>query len=631
MSRSLIQSSCLLVVGAISASQATQKLVLPTIKIQLQHKPSDALAADDNLRSRTPDYPGQSAASVVEQNHRFQISGSNPLTPIITRYQQRSTLLQNGIPFVQFSSAPPLINAIPSLSLTSITPIEHGSSVLYGNMTLGDSVNIQQIIGQPHQTLLASGQMPTGGKLAYQWADQAGPWQWQLTTDGQNKYGQRTFATLDQWRTQLMGNYESDQDQWHFMITHSSDRQQMPGALSEQQLKQDRNQTGNSRTKQTQHWVSPQLSWQHDWSDHWSSQLQWQGQFNKINGDIVSSNIPFEQQSLALLFRPRIIYQTATDKNQIGTQVTYQTFHHNLIIPEADQLNLALFDQYTHTINPTWQWGGGLRGAWSQTHGKFNHDKQGQQQQHVWAGNAFVKHHWTDDLDSDLSISHAYQLPFIDQSNQTAAVASGFGLSPETAWKTKLAQHFEHGPWQLDQSLYWLHIDNQIAFIMDGPQSAFNQNLPPIQTFGGDLDVHYHWHQWDVGGQVTVNHSTFINGSIDQQSVSGNQVPGAPLVSGRLSFNYQINPNWETGIQGQFEGAEYPDSDFQNQLGRVNRYALANWHLSYQHHGWQATLKINNLFNTHYSHYVTTYQDGQRYYYPADGINGFVQLQYQWA
>ena len=267
---------------------------------------------------------------------------------------------------------------------------------------------------------------------------------------------------------------------------------------------------------------------------------------------------------------------------------------------------------------------------------------RGRQILNMLANDIYLQYYWTADFNAKLSISHAYQLPFIDQSNYTPNITTQFGLDPETAWIHQLDSFYQSKKLKIHSSLYWMVIHNQIAYAGNRDNRfGYNINLPPTRTIGSLISVDYQmFPPFLISGSAALNHNTFTTGALfpsvpttspqyqQEQVVSGKTVPGAPLLTAEAHTTISLTSNLTLWLQEQYISNIYADGDFTHTLGRQAGYFLTNIRLGYQGRHWQFTFSINNLFSKFYYHYVSTEGIGGKFYYPANGISALFSVQY---
>lgn len=633
----------LLSIGLCSCAYA-ENYTLPTIQLDY----TTLTSASDNNDNRgnnqieiTPKQPNQSISETLSQNSWVQSSQTPSDNPTYTMRGQRATVALNGIPLNGFSSNAQNTSLIPSNTISQVEVTSDQASVLYGSMGLGGVINIEQIFNDQDQTIIgANGNYPWGGGgniYINHVLDQDKTWAIQLANNTQNTQTDRAYSDGTTTSTQLSLMQQTDEQSLHLSILNSEQWLHYPGALTAEQLAQDRHQaTLSGRQNYYTKSLGAQLAFSQNINEDLSAKIQAQYLQQWANGSYPTSPVlpSFSQNSSNYLIRPTLNYDSGWLNAILGVEGQYQTFDNSAVIAHSSQSSESVFFQDTINITPQWFITDGARYSHANTQGDFVQynapNSHGNQYNNLWAGDLGLGYHWSDNGTTSFSISRAYQLPFIDQSNYTPITATGFGLDPQTALTYQLNNRYDDGILSLSNSIYWMNINNQIALAMLDDSQAYNVNLPPTQTIGMMTAIDYQLiSALGLGGSFSLNYNTFRSGTINQQSVKGNQVPGTPLLSAEAHGTWQITPEWSLWLQEQYNSSEYADSDFNNSLSKSPSYMLTNAMLQYQRNAWIVSLSVNNIFNKQYNSDVTTYGDGNLYYYPAMGTNAMLSVQYQ--
>lgn len=631
----------LLSIGLCSYAYA-ENLTLPTIQLDYTSSMLGDTASDNPSQIEIQaKQPNQNISETLAQNSWVQSSQTASDNPTYTMRGQRTTVTLNGIPLNGFSSNAQNTSLIPGNTISSIEVSNDQASVLYGSMGLGGVINIQQDFNDQDQTTIgANGNYPWGGGgniYLNRILNDDKTWALQIANNTQNTRTDRDYSDGTITSTQLSLMHQTDNQSFSLSILNSEQWLHYPGSLTAEQMAEDRNQaTASGKQNYYTKNLGVQLAFSQNINEDLQAKLQAQYLQQWANGNYPTSPyLPsFTQNSSNYLIRPTLNFENALLDAVIGLEGQYQTFNNSAVIAQSSQSTASIFFQNTINLTPQWFISDGARYSYANTQGDFTQynapNIHGSQYNNLWAGDIGLGYHWSENAVSKFSISRAYQLPFIDQSNYTPATATGFGLAPQTALTYQLDNRYDDGILVLSNSIYWMNINNQIAFAMLNENQAYNVNLPPTQTIGTMTAIDYQiLSMLGLGGSFSLNYNTFRSGTINQQSVKGNQVPGTPLLTAEAHSTWQITPQWSIWLQEQYNSSEYANSDFNNSLSKSPSYFLTNAMLQYQHHQWIVSLSVNNIFNQQYNNYVTTYGDGNLYYYPAMGTNAILSIQYQ--
>ena len=620
--------------------------VLPTIHIDFTGKSNSDTQRTNSQKplieiNLTPQLNDQSINQTITQNSWVYSSntGSSP-SPTYYIKGQRATVLVNGMPINQFNSQPQNIFLANANSNEKITVSPNASSVLYGSMGLGGIINIEQLFIDHNQYSIGSSvSYPWGGSInsfINQILDKDRTWALQLATDTSTTDGYRKYSRKANNNAYIALRHQSNTQKLDINFSDTYQYLQYPGPVT---LDQDPWEASIGKQKYINHTINSQLSFTQKLNSQWELAIKGQYQQQWANAIFKGYGTSSKQQSSIAYIRPTLIYKNDRFKNTFGSEINHQTFSQSAIINDSNQLNTAIFNQLTISTSRQWNYGIGGRYEHSRTQGQLKKGADYQQQRFdIGAADIYVQYNWNDYINTRASVSRAYQLPFIDNSNCTnPGSSSQFGLQPQTAWIYQIDNSYQGKRLKVKNSTYYMDIRNQFAFasfkLGNTVQSA-NLNLSPTQTIGNLFNIDYQWYtNIAIGGSFAFNYNTFKSGSMvnpknKSESVSGNQVPGQPPFTAEAHSKIMLTDSLSLHLQEQYISAMYPDSDFTNSLGKQAGYFLTNIAFNYQKDNWQVSLAIYNLFNKFYYNYITTPGNGSKSYYPANGINGMLSIQY---
>ncbi|WP_151193770.1 TonB-dependent receptor [Cysteiniphilum sp. JM-1] len=638
-------------------SSATE-YTLPTIVINYaNHLNNDENKTRNNSNTSSapisvslmPNYANQSIDRTIEQNAWVNSNNSSAANPSFYLKGQRASVLLNGIPLNQFNSQAQNISLIPQDSIESIAIDPTASSVLYGGMGLGGTINIEQkFIAQDKYMIGLSGGYPFGAGVNVfinQLLDNEKTWSLQLANNSQSIDGYRDYSRNNSNNAYIALMHQTNTQKLSLNFSDSYQYLHFPGALNQQQSDDNPWQaTSNGKEKYINHTVNTQLNFEQTLDKQWQFNLKSQYQQQWANAIFADSNYSSKQGSSLFYLRPSIVFDNDFVKNTFGTEFNYQTFRQSATTNNATQTNIALFNQSDFTLAKNWQSGIGGRFEHSYTTGDFiSRNSSGSQVINIGAGDIYLQYNWSKAFNTRASVSYAYQLPFIDQSNLTPGTTTSFGLNPQTAWIYQLDNTYKNDRLTLKNSSYWMLINNQIDYNPNftSPYTPFgaNINLPPTQTIGNLFALDYAWlPSLSLGGSFAFNLNTFRSGTfktLDENKnpidvpISNNQVPGQPPFTAEIHSHWQFNDKLSFWLQEQYYSASYAYGDYTNTLAKQSGYFLTNLGAKYQLDHWQFNFNIYNLFNKFYYSYVSTYNLKDLSYYPADSIVAMLNIQYQ--
>ncbi len=632
-------------------SQESAHYTLPTIVIHYnkqgtQAHTSDLKATNPIAVELFPSYGNQIIDNMLKQNAWVETRISSGANPTYYLKGQRATVLLNGMSLNQFNSQAQNTSLVPANSIETIDINPTASSVLYGSMGLGGTIAIKQKFIDYNQYLIGmSTSYPLGGGVnlfVNQLLDQQKTWAFQLITNTESLDNYRDYSRNNNNNIDFTLLHQTNTQQLRFNFSDSYQYLHFPGGLSQLESDQDPWQASSSgRQKYINHTINSQLGLTQKINQEFIFNLQSQYQQQWANVIFANPGYGSSKQNSSLFYlRPSITYQNNWLKNITGSEFNYQTFKQSSTISDSRQTNVAIFNQADLKLNLKWQTGVGGRYEHSYTQGDLILSaSHGSQIINIGAGELYLQYNWATSFNTRASISYAYQLPFIDQSNLTPGLTSNFGLDPQTAWIYQIDNQYKNNKLELKNSTYWMLINNQIAYNGNDPSSSFgaNINFPPTQTIGNLFSLDYRWSQMlSSGGSFVLNLNTFRFGTFSHANniktdISNNTVPGQSPFSAEIHGNWHLMPDLTLWLQQQYFSAQYADGDYSNTLAKQSGYFLTNLGAKYQINQWQFNLSIYNLFNKFYYSYVATADFKRLSYYPANGITAMLNIQYTFS
>lgn len=635
---------------AVANEGASTEYTLPTIVINYgaDQKINDTGKLQNQANntpvsiSLFPEYSNQRIDNTISQNAWINSSVSSAANPSFYLKGQRASVLLNDIPLNQFNSQAQNISLIPQNSIDRIEINPSANSVLYGGMGLGGTIDIKQkFLDKDQYGIDTSAAYPLGGGINVfinQLLNEQKTWSLQLANNAQSLDGYRDYSRSNSDNVYIALMHQSTSQKFTLNFSDSYQYLHFPGALNQEQNDEDPWQATKSKEKYINHTVNSQLSFEQHINAAWLLKLNSQYQQQWANIFFPGFGTSSKQGSSLFYLRPSVIFNNCWFKNTSGMELNYQTFNQSNTINQADQTNVALFNQSDLNLNNYWQTGVGERFEHSYTTGNFSNNTSGSQIITIGAGDLYLQYNWSKNFNARTSVSYTYQLPFIDQSNLTPGTSASFGLNPQTAWVFQLDNSYKSDLLTLKNSTYWMLINNQIDYdpsYQNTVPSSFpgaNINLPPTQTIGNLFSVDYIWNEvLNSGTSFALNLNTFRSGYFNNTNIANNQVPGQPPLNAEVHTHWQLDKRLSLWLQEEYFSASYAYGDYTNTLPKQSSYFLTNLGAKYQLEHWQLNFAIYNLFNKFYYNYVSTYDLQNLSYYPANGITAMLNVQYQFS
>ena len=191
------------------------------------------------------------------------------------------------------------------------------------------------------------------------------------------------------------------------------------------------------------------------------------------------------------------------------------------------------------------------------------------------------------------------------------------GRSIELGWERQTADT------TLQATLFNLDLDNEIKY---NAANFSNDNLEASERQGLIVSGS---HQLTPAVLISANYS-YTDSEIKAGQHAGNEVPYVPAHSASVALDYQLSQTTQLYLDARYNGRQYRDDDEANQLDRLGGYTVFNAHARWQLNQWDASLRINNLFNKEYDAYTIAapWLPGGTAYYPAAGRQLMLTLGY---
>ena len=225
-----------------------------------------------------------------------------------------------------------------------------------------------------------------------------------------------------------------------------------------------------------------------------------------------------------------------------------------------------------------------------------------------------------------------YQLPFIDESNDTINPGAGFGLQPTTSTAYEMGGNWQGASLQWDAEAFLINLKNEIGFYTPQNGIAANYNLSPTRREGITADANYQATiKWTLGTSLTVMNNVFQSGAD-----SGDKIPGASDVLADLNARYQLTSVWSIYGESQYVGPQFAEGDSANVSSQIPGYWVENLAINAEFSAWLFSLRLDNLTNqlyysaAVYAPYITAANDNPVAYYPATGRTAMVTLTYRY-
>ena len=230
-----------------------------------------------------------------------------------------------------------------------------------------------------------------------------------------------------------------------------------------------------------------------------------------------------------------------------------------------------------------------------------------------WAAELSVNCRMNDSVSIWAGYDRVYRYPVLDE----VAAYQGFPLSPplnenldpEEGDNYECGIKFRDSTWEAGFTLFYLHLENEIAFDND---ANLNTNIGSTDRIGTELSLSFDRENYGASTQWTLVDATFDGGEFDN-----NRVPLVPSVSGVSELWVKPFSDWRASLLVSFVGDRYIGNDDANEQRKLASYTLYDVQLTHDvRENIKLFARVNNVFD---KRYVSSAFTGG--YYPGAGRN----------
>ena len=539
------------------------------------------------------------------------------------------------------------INSIGISNVERIEIIPGGGAVLYGNGTVGGVVNI--ITKAPEET---------GGtaKIEYgsHYDKNAGIYTGFKITDQLflnldfNGRDAHTYRDKEKFKNSYWAGgltYKiTDNQSLLFKASRFTEDKTVTGAITKKQMEKDRKQAGSSLTdyeeKRTEFSLNYGINILENLRLEATGYMQDKRTTLKMNNKGVmtyTTNGLFEDKKKGLNLKGKYNYSNGElilgynflDNDMLrGSRSVLQNGRTmSSTIVDLGKTTNSFYILEKHNILDKLQLIGGFREEWAsykinRSDGKFTINSDKNENNSAW----------------ELGLNYLYR----DSGNLYARYEHGF-LSPAPTQltnkdplrgyylnnlKSETYDTFEIGMKDVimgsyvSATVYYTNTDNEISQVFTGGHGVGWEfyNLDKTRRYGMELFSEQYF------GKLVINESlAYVNARITAGPEEGGKIPYVPEVKATFGLSYEMSKNLDAGINvNYFSNAE------DSRGKKIDAYTTTDLVVKYGFdNGIQLIAGVNNLFNEKYNEYQSTAKTGVTSYIPADEINYYVGLKYE--
>ena len=225
-------------------------------------------------------------------------------------------------------------------------------------------------------------------------------------------------------------------------------------------------------------------------------------------------------------------------------------------------------------------------------------------------------------------VGSSFEAPTLSELSANPSGGEGFNpdLNPSKAVNYELGWKLQQPKTTLEANLFYTRSSNEILpYELEAfPGRSFYRNAGATQRKGIEILWEQRWKQWELTNTVTLAEYTFDDFVLNNNALSGKQLPGIPGQQWTANLMYTTLSNWKFQLEGQHIGKFYADN---NNAHAVDAYQLFQLQAQKAFDLKWATLSffggVFNIFDTEYFDNIRLNAFGSRFYEPAPGRTFF--------
>jgi iron complex outermembrane receptor protein len=230
--------------------------------------------------------------------------------------------------------------------------------------------------------------------------------------------------------------------------------------------------------------------------------------------------------------------------------------------------------------------------------------------------------------------SRGFRAPTVFELFAFPIFSSNSNLEPvlSTDYEAGWSHHFQPGA-TLEVNTFWIDIKDEIFFILTDPSTftGTNLNLPETQRRGAVVTLASPLGR-GIQGELSATYTdavflnSFEDANVGNPVQNGDQLPQIPKIKLSAGLEVPLTGGWKVGAKDIYVGSQVLTSDLANVAPRLDPYNLLNLRISFDRGRWGAFAQVNNVLDSHYStRGIYAFNFGtfafDEFYTPAPGRN----------
>lgn len=533
-------------------------------------------------------------------------------------------LLINGIPITNPDIAPPDLNTIPFQEIKYIEIISGSESVLYGDQAVGGVINVVTHDQTKNNINVACSAGTFNAHNCSAALDESYK-QLNLGINALNQHTDNYRDHNDYDQNLLSGkfDYAYATGTTKFDYTFANERMLYPGALTGEQVSENRRQSNNTTDFFKDSNASLHIRQTQTLNENW--QFITDLERRQMYGSGVLSS-PFRQSRVIDFIKPQITGHMGEVLLNGGLDYEHDNYDLNTDFGTTDdtEQKYGLFGIATIPLVKYLALTTGVRGALQDN--QLREATLNNTINRATASTIGLTFKPVENTTFFIRRAESFRFPKSDENASTPPGINGLKTQRGAAYETGVDWKWHQLNTQF--SIYQLNLTDEIAF--DPEQTAerpfgTNTNYPPTVRQGLTLSEKY-----PVTNQVTLDGQYhFVNARFQSGPDSGNRIP---LVSENIfhsGVNYAFMTHWNFYSEVVYTGNQYSANDNANVSERIGGYTVYNFNLHYIYRQFSASFRVNNIFNKYYYLY-TVFEPSldEQFFYPASTRNILLTLKY---
>lgn len=493
------------------------------------------------------------------------------------------------------------LNRVALDNVERIEVIQDSASVLYGDQALGGVINIitKSGVADRGRITLKQGsyQQRSIAAQAASYNDSGLGIELEAADSETDNYRDHNEARKQTVAVRL-GKFVGPQ-RWFVEYGETDDRFNAPGALFEDELESDRQQSaarfaGDFSDEQSQ---QARINGFGELSETWGYELDMS--WRQTDAETVLTGSRLVQDRALSVVSPRFTHSSEggsvavigvdaeQGEYQIDSAFGSTRSEQNLLSIYArsdiklSSMNVIVGGRIGESKNDVVD-GGGAK--------EYDHN--------VWAAELGLRKNWSDTTASSVRIERVYRLPKVDE----LTFSDSQQLKASTGYSAQIGWHWATQKAKVDVSAWQLRLDDEIVYdpTAIGPFGpGANSNLEETERLGLTVSG-----RWGVTSWLSARLAgSAVDAAVTKGLLKGKDIPLVPDVRGTFSLDFRPSKTVGVVLEAEHVGERAFSGDFNNAFSKLSAHTVMNSKLLWQQGNFHWQLAVRNLADKRYSEY----------------------------